>query len=128
MKKVLLKFLQNSHENTCARVYFLVMNHDHSPMSSLREKYPNTVFFLVRIFPHSDWIQRDTSYLSIFSPNAGKYRPGKTPYLDNFHAVVIRMVHKTMLATVISRRTKRFFEESLLNNWVESQSLNGNNL
>ena len=28
---------------------------------------------LVRIFPHSDWIGRDTSHLSVFSPNAGKY-------------------------------------------------------
>ena len=27
--------------------------------SSLREKCPNTEFFLVRIFPHSDWIRRD---------------------------------------------------------------------
>ena len=48
---------------------------------------PNTEFFLVRIFPHSDWIRRDKKYLSIFSPNAGKYRPEKTPYLDTFHAV-----------------------------------------
>ena len=23
----------------------------------------------------------------LFSPNAGKYGPGKTPYLDTFHAV-----------------------------------------
>ena len=44
-------------------------------------------FFLVRIFPHSDWTRRDTSYLSVFSPNAGKYGPEKTPYLDIFHAV-----------------------------------------
>ena len=27
--------------------------------------------FLVRIFPHSDWIWRDTKYLSVFSPKAG---------------------------------------------------------
>ena len=27
------------------------------------------------------------TYLSVFSPNAGKYRPEKTPYLDTFHAV-----------------------------------------
>ena len=27
---------------------------------TLREKCPNTEFFLVRIFPHSDWIRRDT--------------------------------------------------------------------
>ena len=30
--------------------------------------------FLVLIFSHSDWIRRDT-YLSVFSLNAGKYRP-----------------------------------------------------
>ena len=28
---------------------------------------------LVRIFPHSVWIRRDTEYLSGFNPNAGKY-------------------------------------------------------
>ena len=28
-----------------------------------------------------------TKYLSVFSPNAGKYGPEKTPYLDTFHAV-----------------------------------------
>ena len=54
---------------------------------TLREKYPNTEFFLVRIFPHSDWIRRDTPYLSVFSPNVGKYGPEKTPYLDTFYAV-----------------------------------------
>ena len=26
---------------------------------------------------------------SVFSPNAGKYRPEKTPYLDTFHAVKV---------------------------------------
>ena len=50
---------------------------------SLREKCPNTEFFLVRIYPHSNWIRRDTE-LSAFSPNAGKYRPEKTPYWDIF--------------------------------------------
>ena len=34
-------------------------------------------FFLVRIFPHSDWIRRDTKYHSVFSPNAGNYGPKK---------------------------------------------------
>ena len=34
---------------------------------TLREKCPNTEFFLVRIFPYSDWIRRDTEYLSVFS-------------------------------------------------------------
>ena len=57
-----------------------------SSTSSLREKCPSTELFLVRIFPHSDWIRRDTSYLSVFSPNAGKYGPEITPYLDTFGA------------------------------------------
>ena len=51
---------------------------------TLREKCPNTEFFLVHIFPHSDWIRRDTS---VFSPNARKYGLEKPPYLDTFHAV-----------------------------------------
>ena len=33
--------------------------------------------FQFRIFPNSDWIQRDTSYLSVFNRNAGKYGPEK---------------------------------------------------
>ena len=33
--------------------------------------------FLVHIFPHSDWIRGDTSYLSAFSQNAGEYGPEK---------------------------------------------------
>ena len=39
----------------------------------LREKCPNTEFFLVRIFPHLDWIRRDTE----------KYGAEIIPYLDN---------------------------------------------
>ena len=52
---------------------------------TLREKYPNTHLFLVRILPHSDSIRRNRKYLSVFSPNAGKYRPEITPYLDTSH-------------------------------------------
>ena len=54
---------------------------------TLREKCPNAEFFLDDIFPHSDWIRRFTEYLSVFTPNAGKYGPEKTPYLDTFYAV-----------------------------------------
>ena len=58
----------------------------------LREKCPNTEIFLVRILPHSDWIRRDTEYLSVFSPNAGNYEPEKTPYSDTFHAVILALL------------------------------------
>ena len=54
---------------------------------SLRASSPNTEFFLIRIFMHSDWIRTATEYLSVFSPNTGKYGPEKTPYLDTFHTV-----------------------------------------
>ena len=30
---------------------------------------------LVRIFPHSDWIRRDTEYISVVSPNVAKCGP-----------------------------------------------------
>ena len=33
--------------------------------------------FLVRIFPHLYWIQRDIPYNSVFSPNAGIYQSEK---------------------------------------------------
>ena len=55
----------------------------------LHEKYPNTEVFLVRIFLHSNWI-RSTSYFFVFSLNAEKYGPEKTPYLDTFHVVFVR--------------------------------------
>ena len=43
---------------------------DFSRNLALREKCPNTEFFL-----------------SVFSPNVGEYGPEKTPYLDTFHTV-----------------------------------------
>ena len=41
--------------------------------------------FLVRIFPHSDWIRRDVSLLIYFE--CRKIRTRKTPNADTFHAV-----------------------------------------
>ena len=32
-------------------------------------------------------VQIRSFFWSVFSPNAGKYGPEKTPYLDTFHAV-----------------------------------------
>ena len=42
---------------------------------TLREKCPNTGVL-------------SGSYFPVFSPNTGKYRPEKTPYLVTFHAVL----------------------------------------
>ena len=51
-------------------------------------------------------------YLSVFSPNEGKYEPKKTPYLDTFHAVVVPMKHykeqmgnKQLLESYIRKRS-----------------------
>ena len=38
-------------------------------------KVPVLGVILVRIFPHSDWIRRDTDYLAVFSLNVGKCGP-----------------------------------------------------
>ena len=51
---------------------------------SRRVKCSNTEFFLIRILLHSDWIPRDTPYLSVFSPNAEKYGPEKKSVFGHF--------------------------------------------
>ena len=38
---------------------------NHSWVVTLRENYPNTKFFLVRNFPDSNWIRRDTERYSV---------------------------------------------------------------
>ena len=66
--------------------------------------------------PHSEWIRKDISYLSVFSPNVGKQGPEKTPYLDTFHAVysvVTNHYHNILkdvktLQSRISRTQSRF--------------------
>ena len=55
---------------------------------ALREECPDTEFFLVLIFLHSEWIRIYTPRISVFSSNRGKYGPEKTPSLDTFHAVL----------------------------------------
>ena len=46
--------------------------------------------FPVRISPNSEWKRRFKTKISAISPNAGKYGPGKTLNMDNFHAVESR--------------------------------------
>ena len=46
---------------------------------------------LVRIFPHSDWIQRDTKYLSVLSLSAWKYRPEQKRIRTIFTHRMIRL-------------------------------------
>ena len=41
--------------------------------NTLHKKSPYSELFWSKFFPHSDWLRRDTKYLPLFSPNAGKY-------------------------------------------------------
>ena len=52
--------------------------------------------FLLRIFPHSDWIRRDTLYLSVCSPNTGKYGPEKFRIRELFTQCKFWTVHQKM--------------------------------
>ena len=73
----------------------------------LRENCPITEFFLVHTFPYLDWIRRDTKYPSIFSPNAGKYGPEKTPYLDIFHAVCFMINSSKLIQILVNKSSTR---------------------
>ena len=84
--------IYNVPERIVLYVEYLIWDQDikiNSVKLTLREKCPNTELFLVRIFPHSDQIRRDTKNFSEFSPNTGKYGSEKTLYLDNFHTVLL---------------------------------------
>ena len=96
-----------------------------------REKCPNTDFFLVRIFPHSDWIRRDTSYLSVFCPNAEKHGPEKTPYLDSFQVVQKTMFFKDWFRKceksccnqpILSYLLKNYLQQSIIF-WVVAEKI-----
>ena len=50
---------------------------------------------LVRIFPHSDWIRRDTEYLRIQS-ECGKMRSRITPNTDAFYTVFTQWFNDVM--------------------------------
>ena len=49
--------------------------------------------FLVRILSHSDWIRKDARYLSVFSPNAGKYEPERLQ-IQTLHVVCVAISMK----------------------------------
>ena len=82
-----VKVLYISPDWCCTRFDIYCFKSIYLKILTLCEECPNTEFVLIRIFPHSDWMRRDTPYLSVFSPNVGKYGREKTLYLDPFHEV-----------------------------------------
>ena len=89
LRNISQNILQNISQSTLYCIWTSLTVLKRVKVTSLREKCPNTEYFLLRIFSHSDWIWRDTKYLSVFSPNAGKYGPENTPYLDTFHTALV---------------------------------------
>ena len=89
-------------------VYFFWLTHQSTLIihHSMSEKCPNTEFFLVSIFPHLDWIRRDTSYLSVFSPNARKCGPEKTPSLETFRTATLFVTIQNMIYFRVNKRTQ----------------------
>ena len=69
---------------------------------SLREKCPNTTFFLVRIILYLDWI-------SVFTPNTGKYGPEKTPYLGTFTQCLSNYYQKQLPEVFCKKRVLKIF-------------------
>ena len=63
--------------------------------------------FLVRIFPHSDWIRRD-KYLSVFSPNAGKYGPESLRIRTLFLQWYLWPYETSMNGDFLRKNVKRF--------------------
>ena len=55
----------------------------------LREKCPNTEFFLDHIFLYSDWNAKIYRVNLRIQSKYRKIRTEKTPYLDTFHVVVV---------------------------------------
>ena len=74
-----LIFISVSLQNACKSFAFPLISTPGTYLNSnlsLR-KVPVFEDFLVCVFPHLDWIRRDTEYLPVFSPNAEKYGPEK---------------------------------------------------
>ena len=92
-KKIKNWCLQMTASETCCFTWSVLKLAQIGTWFSLHEKCPNMEFSLVCIFQHLDWIRRDTSYVSVFSPNAGKYGPGKTSCLETFHAVFCIIIY-----------------------------------
>ena len=59
--------------------------------------------FLVRILPHSKWIPTDTPYLTVFSPNAGKYGPEKLRIRTLFTQCLASIIMVTVDTTSLEK-------------------------
>ena len=97
---------------------------------ALRKKSPYSELFwsaFSRIFLHSDWIRRDTEYLSVFSPNAGKcgsISPYSVRMRENAGKMSTRITPKLPIRTIFTHWNQkiwlnfRFEEKEKFNFWI----------
>ena len=64
---------------------------------ALRKKCPNTDFF--GPYFSAFGLNTDRYEVSVLSPNAGKYGPEKTSYLDTFQAMTATNLASTLLSS-----------------------------
>ena len=69
--------------------------------------------FLIRIFPHSDWIWRGTENLFLFSANAGKYEPEKLQIWTLFKQCLV--VYASANWTFVSQKSRLNIDSFSLN-------------
>ena len=72
MRKWLITYRPKTHSTPPIEI----AGEKHSCLT-LHNKVSVSGVFLVHIFPHSELIRRNTEYLSVFNPHAGKYGPEK---------------------------------------------------
>ena len=81
-------FLKNNNGNTLRAKHHVRSNwrNTHCVKSVQIWSFFWSAFSRIRT-EYGEILRTDTPYLFVFSPNAGKYKTEKTPYLDTFHAV-----------------------------------------
>ena len=78
--------------------------------------------FLFRIFPHSDWIRRDTPYLFVFSINMRKYGPEKlwirTFFRQWVFFVTVLIIQSNLSVADILYNGRLVIADTFLRNWL----------
>ena len=78
---------------------------------ALGEKCPNTELFLVRIFPHSEWIQRDRKYLRIHA-SCRKIRTRNNSVFGHFTQWYRKIIERKLISENLA-----FVDGHLAYNW-----------
>ena len=73
---------------------------------------------LVRIFPHLDWIRRNTEYLFVFSPNMGKCGQNNSKYGHFLRSVYSEVFWEELFSKFCKNSWKNNFHGVILSDIV----------